>query len=130
MHVERAPTLEVIDARAMMKALEVPRDPREVREYLHWDKLRRLTPPADLTPEEWWMKIKFERRSGLRPLPLLDANNVSGALEGGEPFVYNLPDLVLRSLHRIDQRCAGEVVMDEVVTSARPGRASATSSTP
>ena len=48
----------------------------------------------------------------MRPLPLVGA-------EGGAPFSYGLPDLVLRSLHRIDQRCSGEVVMDEVVTSER-----------
>ena len=30
-----------------------------------------------------------------------------------------LPDIVLRQLHHIDQRCSGEVAMDEVVTSER-----------
>jgi hypothetical protein len=38
---------------------------------------------------------------------------------GGKPFAYSLPDLVLKRLHRIDQRCSGEVAMDEVVTSER-----------
>lgn len=93
----------------------MPRDPREVRSYLHWDKLRRLSPPDGLTSEEWWARIKFERRPTLRPLPLL-------AVDGERPFVYGLPDGVLRSLHRIDQRCAGEVVMDEVVTSDSQAR--------
>ena len=31
----------------------------------------------------------------------------------------HLPDLVLKRLHRIDQRCSGEVAMEEVVTSER-----------
>ena len=35
------------------------------------------------------------------------------------PFRYGLPDLVLRRLHRIDQRASGEVAMDEVVTSEK-----------
>jgi Fic family protein len=122
MHIEQAPNLEVVDAPALIRALETPRDPREVRSYLHWDKVRRLKPPAGLTPEEWWMKIKFERRSGLRPLPLVDSDGGSPAYGGGKPFVYSLPDLVLRSLHRIDQRCAGEVAMDEVVTSDAQAR--------
>jgi Fic family protein len=81
-----------------------------------------LQPPQGLTSEEWWLKIKFERRSGLRPLPLLDDDEGSPVFSGGKPFVYGLPDSVLRSLHRIDQRCAGEVAMDEVVTSDAQAR--------
>src|SRR4029078_6274610 len=34
-------------------------------------------------------------------------------------FAYGLLDSMMRSLHRIDQRCSGEVAMDEVVTSER-----------
>jgi Fic family protein len=45
----------------------------------------------------------------MRILPLRDADE--------RPFSYGLPDLVLERLHRIDQRCSGEVAMDEVVTS-------------
>lgn len=122
MHVEQAPSIATVDAWELFHALEAPRDPREVGSYLHWDKVRRLEPPGDLTPEEWWMKIKFERRSGLRPLPLLDSDGDSPTYGGGNPFAYSLPDLVLRSLHRIDQRCAGEVAMDEVVTSDAQAR--------
>ena len=68
------------------------------------------------------MKIKFERRSGLRPLPLLDSAGDSPTYGEGRPFAYSLPDLVLRSLHRIDQRCSGELAMDEVVTSDTQAR--------
>lgn len=78
-------------------------------DYLHWDKLRRLTPPDGLNTDEWWLGIKIRRTAGLRFLPL--------STPGGAPFAYGLPDTVLRHLHRIDQRCGGEVAMDEVVTS-------------
>ena len=57
------------------------------------------------------MKIKLARGDGLRRIPLTDLD--------GRPFGYSLPDLVLRHLHHIDQRCGGEVAMDEVVTSER-----------
>lgn len=107
----------------LLKALDAPRDPREINAYLHWDKLRRLDPPAGLTSHDWWLKIKFERRSGLRPIPLLDSDNDSPYFGGGKPFVYGLPDFVLRGLHRIDQRCAGEVAMDDIVTSDAQARA-------
>lgn len=84
-------------------------DPRAKSEYLHWDKLRRLNPPKGLSSEQWWRAIALKRGSGAHVLPLLAVD--------GNPFTYNLPDSVLRSLHRIDQRCAGEVAMERVVTS-------------
>jgi len=77
-------------------------------EYLHWDKLRYLVPPAGLTSEEWWWLVKFRRRTSLRPLPLEDAE--------GRAFTYGTPDPVLRLLHHVDQRCSGEIAMPEVVT--------------
>jgi Fic family protein len=77
-------------------------------EYVHWDKLRHLTPPGELTHKEWWWVIKHQRRPGLRPFPLTDAQH--------RPFVYSTPDAVLRLLHFTDQRCSGEIAMPEVVT--------------
>jgi Fic family protein len=79
--------------------------------YLHWDKLRRLPPPADLSPEQWWLKIKLARSNERRKLRLTDTD--------GRPFGFTLPDIVLRHLHYVDQRCAGEVTMPEVVASER-----------
>jgi Fic family protein len=83
-------------------------------DYVHWDKLRHLTPPGDLTHEEWWFVIKWGRQQGLRPLPLTDAQ--------GRRFLYGIPDSVLRLLHYTDQRCAGEIAMPEVVTADEQAR--------
>lgn len=77
-------------------------------EYVHWDKLRHLTPPEDLTHEEWWLWTKLGRRPLQRQLPLVDV--------AGTPFTYALPDKALRLLRYADQRCAGEIAMAEVVT--------------
>ena len=77
-------------------------------EYLHWDKLRHLTPPGDLTLEEWWLSIKLQRGPLMRRLPLVDSDE--------NPFVYSIPDEVFRLLHYVDQRCSGEIAMSEVVT--------------
>lgn len=94
----------------MLNVLQAPRDPRSAEQYLHWDKLRHLEPGYGLTHEEWWWRIKvLEREPGMRSLPLNDA--------GGIAFKYSLPDQLLRSLHHVDQHCAGEIAMDEVVTS-------------
>jgi Fic family protein len=84
------------------------------RDYVHWDKLRQLTPPSDLSPEEWWLLIKWGRQNVQRAIPLTDP--------AGNHFVYGVPDLVARRLHYVDQRCAGEVAMSEVVTADAQAR--------
>jgi Fic family protein len=117
MYVESPPSAdeigEGIEASRWIDLLQRPRDPRESENYLHWDKVQRLKPPSGLTVEEWWWAIKLRRI--LRPLPLLDS-------DGERALSYGLPDSVLRSLHRIDQHCAGEVAMDDVVTSDSQAR--------
>lgn len=79
--------------------------------YLHWDKLRRLPAPAGLSTEQWWLTIKLARSNERRKLRLTDSY--------GRPFAFTLPDVVLRHLHYIDQRCGGEIAMDAVVTSEK-----------
>jgi Fic family protein len=115
MHVEEAPSIDELFNKlgpdAAVAALgglsPLPGDGR----YLHWDKLRHLDPPENLTHEQWWLRLKFMRKADLRQLPLTDTD--------GNPFAYGLLDSMMRSLHHIDQRCSGEVAMDEVVTSER-----------
>jgi Fic family protein len=115
MHVASAPsTYELIGklgSDGLMSALKAPSEAIERDRYLHWDKLRRLEPPTGLSSEEWWLKTRLARDDEFRTIPLHSVN--------GEAFGYTLPDLVLRRLHRIDQRAGGEVAMDEVVTSER-----------
>ena len=84
------------------------------REYVHWDKLRQLEPPANLNHEEWWLLIKWARRPVQRVLALTDPS--------GAHFAYSVPDLVARQLHYVDQHCAGEVAMSEVVTADEQAR--------
>lgn len=69
--------------------------------YVHWDKLRHLSPPDQLSHEQWWLGIKINRRSQARRLPITDT--------AGRPFFYTLPDPVLALLHRIDQRTSGRI---------------------
>jgi Fic family protein len=117
MHIEPAPSfsslINEVEA-ARLVALLQRGLPRDGREYLHWDKLRHLTPPSDLTHEEWWLLIKWARNQTARQFALTDA--------AGEPFTYSTPDLVARTLHYVDQRCSGEVAMSEVVTTDAEAR--------
>jgi len=76
--------------------------------YVHWDKLRHLTPPPDLNHEQWWTGIKFARASFRRFLPLTDASK--------RPFFIVLTPQVLEALHEIDNLAAGRIAMPEPVT--------------
>jgi len=87
---------------------------KRTSDYPHWDKLRHLEPPGDLTHDEWWLATKIRRSDLLRQLPLRDAS--------GRPLGYAMPDEVLRLLHYVDQRCSGEVAMEEVVTADEQAR--------
>lgn len=77
-------------------------------QYLHWDKLRHLTPPEGLDHKQWWFLLKMGRSSQNRELPLTDTE--------GRAFTYSIPDLVLEGIHQVDQRCSGQIAMPDVVT--------------
>jgi Fic family protein len=115
MHIESVPSvnelIEKLGTDAAFAGITAPVSVVPHDRYLHWSKLRHLTPPEGLSNEQWWLRVKLARGDELRQLPLTD--------QDGQPFGYTLPDLVLRSLHHVDQRCSGEVAMDEVVTSER-----------
>jgi len=115
MYVEKAPTYVEMVAKlggeAIPRALTALRSGQAEDRYLHWDKLRHLEPPSGLSSEEWWVGLKTRRAAEARFLPWNDKE--------GSPFRYGLPDLVLKRLHRVDQRASGEVAMDEVVTSEK-----------
>ncbi len=64
-------------------------------EYIHWDKLRHLTTPNQLSHEQWWFAIKLARKAIYKQLPFKDKN--------GSPFVLATTDSVLHKLHSIDR---------------------------
>lgn len=76
--------------------------------YRHWDILRHLTPPGDLTHEEWWLGVKNARRHLFRELPLLDRK--------GSPFRYAHVDLMVQMLHEIDKNASGAIQGSDLVT--------------
>ena len=77
-------------------------------EYLHWDKLRHLSPPEGLSHQEWWYLTKLRRRNLYKELPLRDKT--------GTPFRYLTVDPVPEILHEIDQNAGGTVQMQEQIT--------------
>lgn len=75
--------------------------------YLHWDDIRRRTPPGDLTREEWWLGLRFARQPAARAIPLVGTD--------GREFSYTLPDPVLELLHWLDQHASGEIVVSDTI---------------
>lgn len=68
-------------------------------QYVHWDQLRHLTPPAGLDTEQWWFGIKLARLSLRRTLPLRD--------KAGQPFAFVPSDSLQRRLYLVARDAAG-----------------------
>lgn len=73
--------------------------------YLHWDKLRHLKPPTDLTNEEWWLTLKTKRVATRTEVPFADSKDNS--------FSFTQPGKILEHLHHIDQDAAGQISLHE-----------------
>ena len=79
----------------------LPTGPAPDGKYRHWDILRHLTRPSDLTPEEWWLGIKLARQHLYQNLDVVD--------KGGRPFKYAMFDAMLQALHQVDQSATGSI---------------------
>src|ERR1035437_6286307 len=76
--------------------------------YVHWDKLRHLPRPANMTAfshEEWWFGLKIARQFILKPVPLEDTK--------GNSFMLGVPDPVPRMLHQMDRGGGGLVLLSD-----------------
>lgn len=76
--------------------------------YLHWDKLRHLQPPEGWTSEDYWLVLKFARRTLYKKLPFIS--------KSGLQFQFCMTDGIYRDLHWIDQNADGRIGMDKPVT--------------
>lgn len=77
--------------------------------YLHWDKLRHLTPPEGLTTLEWWLALKLLKRGANRLyFPELRATN-------GRPASLTRHARVDAGVARMDRLLAGRLALPEAV---------------
>lgn len=97
-----------IDPKRLRELLAHPAGPTINGRYAHWDKVRRLAPPAGLSPAEWWFTIKLARSALQQLLPLADS--------GGRYFVYGMPDPTAQLLHTLDRDAAGQIIISEQIT--------------
>lgn len=100
--------LNALDRDRLMVVLGGPASPTHKGRYLHWDDLRRRTPPGDLTREEWWLTTVWARMSSRRSLPFKDT--------AGQQFTYVLTDEALNMMHRIDRSASGQIETPEAIT--------------
>jgi Fic family protein len=88
-----------------MAAMEMVQGGEQAGRYRHWDIIRHMSPPGDLSREEWWALIKMHRSAGMKSIPLRDTR--------GRGFGYNVPDSVAAQLHEIDLGAGGTIGVPE-----------------
>lgn len=98
-----------LDTRRFVQVMEHTRSGVLSSEYLPWDKLRFKQPPGDLSHEEWWLAVRWVRRTSQRDLSLLLAVD-------GSPFTFTLPDVVLEAIETINRDASGAITISEQVT--------------
>lgn len=76
--------------------------------YLHWDKLRHLTPPEGFTSEQWWGGLKQSRKSIQQTTPLKSKQQ--------KPFHYCTPPTLQKELHWLDLHAAGTIQANNAIT--------------
>jgi Fic family protein len=78
--------------------------------YLSWDEARFRTPPNNLTTEQWWLGMRFARRSASVKLPLRDG--------AGKSFRFSEPPDVRSELHWIDAQASGQILTETPAASS------------
>jgi len=92
----------------IVEILSLGTKPDPKGKYHHWDKLRHLKLPSQISShEDWWLAIKFARKPIYKKIPHTDKN--------GNSFVFAEPDTVHRLLHEIDIHGGGELKTTEQV---------------
>ncbi len=76
--------------------------------YLHWDKLRHLTPPDGFTSEQWWAGMKLSR--------IINFKNLDFKCKDDSKCVFYLTDEILEQLHWLDKNAAGTITSSMPVT--------------
>lgn len=100
--------LSKLNQAELNRALELNSPTDQQGRYLHWDKLRHLTPPPGMTSEQWWLSIWLARSSLIKRLPLDSIER--------EKFGYAMSDYTQRELHWLDRYAAGNIKTNDVIT--------------
>ena len=83
-----------VDPSKLMEIMNLRHEKPVFSDYLHWDQLRRYSPPPNFTSEEWWLAVKMPRMGAFKKIPLMGHDQ--------KPFQFCVPELVIEKLHQID----------------------------
>lgn len=100
--------LEIQSAEKLISLVSLADNLPKPTEYIHWDKLRHLPSPPNLTHREWWLMLKLSRKNSLKQIPLNDIQN--------KPFSFSLTDKILKELHQIDLGAGGSINTPDPIT--------------
>ncbi len=98
---------EIIASNRLLKIIDSGIQPAQDDRYRHWDTLRHLPPPDDLTHEEWWAGIKMARSFIRHTVPLKDIHGI--------PMEYTTPDIVHKLCSMIDRSATGSIQANEPI---------------
>ncbi len=76
--------------------------------YLHWDKLRHLSPPENFDSDLYWLATKNARNSIFKTLSFKDKYDNS--------FNFCIPDVVMRDLLWISENASGVIGADPIIS--------------
>jgi len=76
--------------------------------YLHWAKLKHLTPPKGYDSELYWFATKIARDKISKPLPFMDKE--------GKEFTYCQAGSVIKDMLWISEHSKGAVAADPKIT--------------
>ena len=79
--------------------------------YLHWNKIRHLSPPEGYDPILYWLAIKQARKAISKTLPFQDKH--------AKPFVYAITDTVMRDVLWISENSTGAIASDVNISDAK-----------
>lgn len=106
---QRPPSFQRVQAALAAQAAKDPSvlGARPGDRYLHWDDLRRRSPPEGLDHETWWAMLKLGRLLARSQTPLTDA--------AGAAFGWSSTDSIMEQLHAIDLWAGGHVGFTEPI---------------
>ncbi len=85
----------------MTQLISASSSPTYKGKYIHWDELRRLKLPPELSHKTLWASLKLHRVGMMKEVPLKDAN--------GRPFQFALPDPAPEILRFVDMEAGGSI---------------------
>lgn len=110
-NIKDAPKFERLDFKRLDRIIPLLSNPelqqtiaKANKEYLHWEKIKHLPPPEDMTPEDVWFAVRLSR-SSKTPIAMND--------KAGKAFWY-WPPCAQQTLHEVDLASGGLFLKDEV----------------